>query len=232
MEEALFCMDRTLAIYVSSIDDGSVSEGGGKMGPNERRNQCAILAKHGKSAEDAILVRVSYEETDFCKYVIADAPMNGDGMSRQSTFVADGVVTSAVGTVLFLPLADCIGAVLYDKKQHIVMLSHLGRQNLEQQGGFHSVEFLRQKFQSQPRDIDVFLSPSVGKSTYPLYGFDGKSLKEVACEQLSAAGVEHIAIDERDTATSKDLFSHSQFLKGRRLTNGRHTMLCYLESRQ
>lgn len=223
-------MDQSVKIYVSSVDDGEVSVAGGAMDVAARRHQRNILEKQHKSLNDTVLVRVSYDETDFCKYIVVDKSYSGDGMIRESTFVADGVITDVSGVVLFLPLADCIGAVLYDKKHHAIMLSHLGRHSLEQQGAIHSVEAICRAYYTQPKNLQAYFSPSVGKGTYPLRQFGGKSLREVAYEQLLCAGVDDIIVDERDTATSKELFSHSQFLKGRQPTSGRHAILCYLES--
>jgi copper oxidase (laccase) domain-containing protein len=89
---------------------------------------------------------------------------------------------------------------------------------------------MERTFRSDPNDIDVWLSAAAGKTNYPLHDFDGRSLHVVALEQLVNAGVPaiNIEIDSTDTTTDERLFSHSEFLKGNRLVDGRQAVVAMM----
>lgn len=110
------------------------------------------------------------------------------------------------------------------------MVSHLGRHNLEQFGGTKSVEYLISMHDCDPQKLAVWLSPAADKDSYPLYAFDNRSLHDVATEQLVEGGIlpENITASPIDVATDKHYFSHSQFLKGNRETDGRHAVVAVL----
>ena len=111
------------------------------------------------------------------------------------------------------------------------MVTHLGRHNLEQHGGQKSVEFMMKKFNTSPGKLEIHFSPSAGRENYPLFSFGGKSLAEVAVEQLTAAGVrsETIELSLIDTTIDERYFSHSQYLKGRRPSDGRFAIISWLK---
>jgi hypothetical protein len=115
----------------------------------------AFLEKHALRPEDTTLVRLVYNGDNYCRYTRVAANDKGDGITRDATIVADALVTTAKNHALFLPLADCIGAVIHDPKKNILMLSHLGRHNLEQFSGTKSIEFLVENFYCDPKDITV-----------------------------------------------------------------------------
>jgi len=151
----------------------------------------------------------------------------GDGMAFESSIVADALFTRGKRLALFLPVADCIGAVLFDERLQVLGLAHLGRQNLAQQGGTKIVEFMKTEFGSNPEDIQVWLSPAAGRENYPLHDFNNRSMYEVALEQLEQANVPNgnIVIDGADTTKDRNFFSHSEFLKGNRETDGRQAVV-------
>lgn len=190
----------------------------------------AFLQKHDIDPHDTTLVQVVYETDDFCRYVTLSDDDKGDGITRAATIAADALVVTEPGHALFLPLADCIGAVIHDPIKNILMLSHLGRHNLAQVGGTKCVEYLAEKHGVNPADLTVWLSPAAGKDSYPLYAFDNRSLHDVAVEQLLAAGILHknITVSPIDSAADDNYFSHSQFLKGNRQTDGRHAVVAIL----
>lgn len=186
-----------------------------------------FLKKHTIKTTDTTLVQVTYETDDFCRYYTLTDEDRGDGMTRAPTFAADALVVTNPDHALFLPLADCIGAVIHDPSKSILMLSHLGRQNLEQMGGTKCIEYLIDKHGCDPKDLTVWLSPAAGRAAYPLYAFDNRSLHDITQEQLTAAGVssKNMTVSPIDSATNTDYFSHSQFLKGNRDTDGRHAVV-------
>lgn len=191
-----------------------------------------FLARYGISPEDATLVHLVYQGDDYTRYVTADDRLRGDGMTRAPTFIADGIATNKKDLALFLPLADCIGAVLHDPVNNTLMISHLGRHNLVQSGGTKSVQYMSEQFACDPKDITIWLSPAARQENYPLYDFDGHGMHEVATEQLISAGVplENITVSPVDVTTDKNYYSHSQFLKGKRPTDGRFALVAMLTS--
>lgn len=190
----------------------------------------AFLQKLAIDPADTTLVQLTYESEDFCRYSTLTASDKGDGITRDATIVADALVVTQANHALFLPLADCIGAVIHDPVLDILMLSHLGRHNLVQYGGTKCIKYLIEKHNSNPETITVWLSPAAGIQNYPLYDFDNRGMHDVAAEQLIAAGIlaENITTSPIDVAADAHYFSHSQFQKGNRDFDGRFAVVAVL----
>lgn len=189
-----------------------------------------FLAAHDMQLASVVLLRLSYDTDDFCRYHEVLAGEAGAGFTKPQLKIADALVARTSDVALFLPIADCIGAVLYHPPTRTLMLSHLGRHNLEQQGGVKSVEYLAQ-YGADPSELLVYLSPAASGKYYPLYAFENRSLHDIATEQLLAAGIqqENITIDTRDTVTDSDFFSHSAALRGEKQP-GRHAIVARLRA--
>lgn len=195
-----------------------------------RRNRAEFIKKCGLNPEAVTLHTLSYGGDDYCRYMELTEQTKGDGILRESTVDADAVIVKEPNHAILLPLADCVGAVIHDPTKNILMVSHLGRHNLEQFGGTKCIQYLLDKFDVNPHDLSVWLSPAAGKKNYPLYAFDNRSLHDVATEQLLAAGVvkESVETSPVDSSTDPDYFSHSQFLKGNRDTDGRFAIVAVM----
>lgn len=213
-------------IEVSKVTDGSM----GKEAVNVFANRSLFLASHSIAPEQTVLVHLVYEGDDYCRYDEVTASNGGEGITQPPTRNNDALFTREAGVALFLPLADCVGAVLVDSRLQILGVSHMGRHNLEQFGARRSVEFMKTQFGSDPADLTVYMSPAAGKENYPLFAFSDRSLHEVATEQFLSAGIvpSNIEIAPEDTTTSKDYFSHSEYLKGHRDNDGRHALVAQL----
>jgi copper oxidase (laccase) domain-containing protein len=222
-------MNSAVSYAISSTRDGSMS----KAVDDERRrhNREAFLRSRDMSLEQSALVHLKYEGDDYCRYYEVSSDQAGDGMVSDSSVVADALFTRSKHLALFLPVADCIGAVIYDPSQQILGLAHFGRHNLVQTGGANVIRFM-QDMGSRPEDIEVWLSPAAGRQNYPLYDFDNRSLHEVALSQLMEAGVpnQNIEIDSRDTTLDTTFFSHSAYLKGDRETDGRQAVVALMQT--
>lgn len=212
-----------LHTLVSTKLNGSMKTKDSRDIERVRAARTAFLAEHNIALNDTTLVHLTYESDNFCRYQAVDKTLKGDGLTRSPSVEVDGLVATEPGHALFLPLADCIGAVLHDPTKNILMLTHLGRHNLEQNGGTTSVEYLVKQHGIDPNDLIVWLSPAAGKENYPLFAFDGRSLHDVATDQLQAAGVvnKNITASPIDTTKDKDYYSHSEFLKGHQKTDDR-----------
>ncbi len=214
---------------VSSVSDGNmkfgVNEDDAKVVDNRRR----FLEKAGVDIAHTTLVALTYDSDDFAKYHMVTEDDKSDGMMKASERYADALLTSRSGHALFLPIADCVGVILYDEVQKLLMVSHVGRHSAEISGGAKSVEFMK-KHGARTKDIKAWLSPAVGKASYPLNAFEGTGLHEVISGQLFQAGVElsNIEISGIDTAVNENYFSHSQFLKGNEIDPGRFAIVAMM----
>ncbi|HJP81086.1 MAG TPA: laccase domain-containing protein [Candidatus Saccharimonadales bacterium] len=220
----------SLRAAVSSRSDGNMKFG--LAAPHEvRANRQKFLIEASIDPANTTLVAITYDTDDFAKYRVVSEHDKSVGMTGSEGVVhADALVVDQPNHALFLPLADCVGAVFYDPIRAVLMVSHLGRHSVEIFGGAKSVEYLVTNHAVHPEDLLVWLSPAVGSATYPLHAFNNKSLHEVITEQLIGAGVlkDHIEMSMVNTATSEEYFSHSEFLKGRRSEQGRFAIVAMM----
>lgn len=201
---------------VSSIEDGAMKLNGSKNPQEVHENRRRFLEKNNIRSDQTVLVRMSYETDNFTKYSIVKEANSKNKDEIDNYFPNDALATNQKGVALFLPLADCVGTILYDSKQEALMVSHLGRHNVEQYGAKKSVEYMVKEFHSSPKDILVWMSPAAGKENYPLFAFDNKSLHEVNKEHFLEAGILPINLEicSIDTTKSDHYHSHSEFVKG------------------
>ncbi len=217
---------------VSSVKNGNMKLGLGEEN-HVRANREAFLREVGIQIQDTTLVNVTYNTDDFVKYQTVTPQDKGGGMVPGHTVAtADALVVDEPNHALFLLLADCVGAILYDEAHRVLMVSHLGRHSVEMQGASRSVEYLRIQFDTHPDQLKVWLSPGVGNTTYPLRAFEAKSLHQVITSQLHAAGVvdEHIENSNINTAASEEYYSHSEYLKGKREVPGRFAVVAQMRT--
>lgn len=223
--------DPKVTVAVSTISDGTMKRGGSVEPSVVDTLRHKFLQKNKMNSDNTVLVQLAYEGDDYCRYHEVNHTDAGAGIAHPAQLVSDGLLTRTQGLALFLPLADCIGVVLHDPVTSSLMLSHLGRHNLEQKGGQKSVEFMCEKTGASAQDIKVWLSPAAGPENYPLFSFNNHGMHEVAKEQLIDAGIQetHITASRIDTTKDHDYYSHSEFLKGHRNEDGRFTVVAMLK---
>lgn len=195
-------------------------------------NRQAFFDEVGIDPLQVTLLQVTYEDTtNFTRYKVAEDYQAGEGaLQPYSDTEADALVVTRPEQAIFLPLADCAGAIIYDPINGILMVSHLGRHSTEQFGGKKSIEYLVQEFDSDPRTLLIWLSPAVGKDSYPLQALGGQSLHEAIVRQMVEAGVleSNIEVSHIDTAQSDDYFSHSEYKAGNQPDDGRFAILAMM----
>jgi copper oxidase (laccase) domain-containing protein len=218
-------MDNSVLIAMSALRDGSMSKAVDDSTRMHNRRQ--FLESQGIKLEQSVLVHLKYEGDDYCRYYEVSTEQAGDGMAFDPSIVADALFTRSKQLALFLPVADCVGAVIYDASRQVLGLAHFGRHNLVQNGGAKVIEYMKAEFASDPQNIHVWLSPAAGRENYPLHDFNNRSLHEVALAQLEQAGIlnENIEVNGADTTVEPTFFSHSEFLKGNRKTDGRQAVV-------
>lgn len=220
-----------LIVALSSVDDGNMRKGIYESDEIVDENRRKFLSRQMIAMQAAVLCGVTYDRDDFTQYRVARARDKGRGMMPDTeSEITDGLATDEKRIALFLPLADCTAAVLFDPKQLVLMVSHLGRHSQEQYGARKSVEFMQSKFGSKPESLLVWLSPAPNGTDYPLWKRDNMSLYDVAQADLLEAGIksENIEISGVDTVKDQNYFSHSEFLKGNRDTDGRYAIVAMM----
>lgn len=217
---------------VSSVDDGAMNFRGNDLDEIRSNRALFLDAADGIDVHGATLVQVTYEDTtNFTRYKVVSEENAGEGMMEPvSSLEADALVATRPNQALFLPLADCVGAIIYDPVNEILMVSHLGRHSIVQEGGRKSIEFLTEEFDSNPGELLVWLSPAAGKENYPLRDLRGKGLHEAVIEQMVQAGVQPslLEVSHVDTADNPDYFSHSEYKKGEQSSDGRFAIVAMM----
>lgn len=219
-------------VLTSQVVDGNMYNPDEKDNKEVIDNRTAFLNKHSISIDNAARVNILYAGDNYRRYLEVDESYKGAGMRGNDIAPADALITSTQGLVLFLPLADCVGMVVYDPDHQVLMLSHVGRHSLEQNGAYASIEHLINTYDSDPAQLKIWLTPAPGQKNYPLYAFDGHDFKEIVFEQLDAAGVsrDNITNDPSDSTTDDRYFSHSEFLAGRRHIDGRYCIATVMQN--
>lgn len=218
-----------IEIFTSTVTDGSMKSLDANF-DTVLPIRAAFLATHDIKPEDTALVHLVYEGDNYTRYTTGNEVLRGDGIIRPSTIIADGIATTQSGLALFLPLADCIGVVLHDPTLDVLMLTHLGRHNLEQFGGTKSVQYMIEQFGCDAKNITAWLSPAAGQASYPLFSFSHQGMHEVALQQLIAAGLpsDAITVSPIDVTQDNNYYSHSEFLKRNRPTDGRFAVVAVM----
>ena len=200
---------------------------GGVQDETTVHNRESWLSFVGIAIDDATRVSVTYGQPDYYRYSTLSAASKGMGMRDNDIIISDALVVTKPGHALFLPVADCVATVLYDEEKSILMLSHLGRHSLEQDGGVKSVQYLVDTFGVNPENLKVWLSPTLNKEVYPIFALGNKGMKEVLYDQLAVAGVDSVNITDNtaDTFTDPEYYSHSAYLQGNQEEDGRFAMV-------
>lgn len=192
-------------IAYSTLSDGNMRVFGAEDEAKIINNQINLGAKIGVS--DIARIRTTYDNrTDFARYYeISNENLDDFRITaKEATIpVSDGLYTKLKEVGLLLPIADCLGIVVYDPKTEVLGLLHSGRQNLEQQGATKFIETLVEKFGLNPANLEVFFSPCA--QNYEIYALNNQKLPDVAKSQLEKAGVkpENIKESRIDTVTDQ-----------------------------
>lgn len=227
-----------LKVTISNVNDGSMLNRHDDKDENVIKNRERYLNKHTILMSQATRLDTQLtkraknnQENNFCRYFDLTQSDIGKGMYADDVVVADGIVTTIVNHALVLPVADCVGAILYSAKKRVLMLSHLGRHSLEQQGGVKSVEYLITKYQVDPAELQVWLTPAAGKTKYPIWALDGQGMKEATLSQLISAGIQDYNIIDSPENTDEDetFYSYSEYLKGNRKEDGDHMIVAVMQ---
>jgi copper oxidase (laccase) domain-containing protein len=221
-----------LLVALSTIIDGNMLIAKDQSDTKVIQNRTDFLASHRIAMANTTRLKIIYEGNDYCRYYEVANRHKRQGMFNDDGIAADALVTQEPGHALFLPLADCVGAAIYDPIQHILMVSHLGRHSLEQNGGYNCIDFLIKTYSCDPSKLLVWLTPAPGQQNYPLFAFNNRAVKDVVFEQLQTAGIltQNITDDPTDTTNDTRYYSHSEFLRGNRTEDGRYALVAVINN--
>lgn len=199
-------------VGISEIGDGNMRFFGGDEGE--------IIRNQGKLGEAVALggdrvarVRTIYDGregfTDYAEITEGNVMEYSISNFERRIPVSDGLVTRCVDVGILLPLADCLGMVVFDEERGVVGLLHSGRQNVEQGGPRKFIEYFVENFGSEAGRLKVYFSPHA--TGYRVFGLGGKTLSEAAVEQIVGAGVlpGNIVDSRIDTVSSSEFPSYS-----------------------
>jgi len=79
---------------------------------------------------------------------------------------ADGIFTDNPDVTLIMRFADCVPLVFYDPRHRVVGLVHAGWQGTVQKIGGLAVEYMRERFETDPADLFTGIGPSICGSCY------------------------------------------------------------------
>ncbi len=214
----------------SSKEDGQMKLGSIEPEKQVVQNRKQFLARLGIKIENTVLVKIKYSEdsvNDVIRTVSqADA---GDGMFKIDSEPSDCLVTNTPGLALFVPVADCGATIVYDPKNQVVALAHLGRHSTVSLVPKKLTKYLKENFKTDPADLKIWISPSISAESYVLkyanFAIDNPDWADY-CKKVdggyiidnagfnksqfikSGVRAENIEISDVDTAKSEDYWSH------------------------
>lgn len=163
--------------------------------------------------------------------------------TQTGPFECDALITNEAGCALMILHADCQAAIFYDEKKNALGLVHAGWRGQLQKIYTRTIEAMTKEFLSDPKDIKVALSPSLGpenaefihyKTEIPenLWRFrinnNHFDLWSMAEQELLEGGIlkEHISLSKINTfAHPQDFYSYRRD-KG---ITGRNGTLAFLK---
>lgn len=107
---------------------------------------------------------ISTEHKD--KVTIVNKKQKGCGsLSQKTSIKAEALITKIKDIYLVLLTADCIPMVYYDNIKQIISIAHLGWRPTEKRLAKKVINIMKKKG-GNPKDIKVFIGPSIRKDSY------------------------------------------------------------------
>ena len=161
------------------------------------------------------------------KIVIVDS--SSKNTLTEFAISADALITKEKNLTLFLLTADCLPITLYDPKNEVIALAHLGWKPTDLKLIVKVIEELKNKFGSDPIELIAHIGPGIHKESYIFKNLTQKNspewlpfLEDIPSgetkidlvgynrAQMLAAGLpeDNISVDSADTAISDEYYSH------------------------
>ena len=156
------------------------------------------------------------------KVLIHDTP--GTGV-READEAADGHVTSAVGLLVAITVADCVPVYIIDAQKRLVALLHAGWRGTADGILSVGISVLRDRWQSDPRHLWVHLGPAICGGCYEVGPEIFEALAQpyrplpgpVDIRQILASQAQKVGVGAAQITISKDctLCGESKFFSHR-----------------
>ena len=164
------CFPDELLVRVSSIDDGTMLDRmRGTHAPDIVENRRKFCQHIGLNYDDVVYQKIAYDETQ--TYDVIRQVGVADTTQYTPEVAADALYTSEKNVALMLPVADCVATVLYDPRQKILAMLHLGRHSTVANLMRRAIETFVQSG-SHPENMIVWMSPNAHASHYVMEYFD------------------------------------------------------------
>ena len=202
-----------VALTISTLEDGNMRAFSDAEFETVLENQSKLSVALRTTTDKTARVLTTYiDRKSFTEYYeISNETLSQHVVEKPESDLinADGLVAKSKDFALLLPLADCLGVVVYDKAQNILGLLHSGRQNLEEDGAYKFVEFLKENYACDPKNLEIYFTPHA--QNFEIFALNNVRLAEAAEEQLVRAGVkaENIERSNIDTVTNPEFPSNS-----------------------
>lgn len=221
------CFPDDLIVMVSSKHDATMLDR--TVGIHNERivaNRRDFCAAAGVAYDDTVYQRIMY--SDGASYDVIREVDERAATRYKDDVHADALITDQLGVALFLPIADCVPTVIYDRTRRVLALAHLGRHSTYANLARKLIEYMT-THGSRPDNLTVWMGPHAGKQNYKLQWFDRESDREwqgffekkrdgiyldlagYNKAQFVKTGVleVNIHVSSADTVTNPQYFSHS-----------------------
>lgn len=209
-----FCNDKVL-IGISDNSDGNMRHFPNTDESAIIRNQSNLCAAIVLNPDSTARINTTYGDrkhfTQYAEITSTNIQTYSIKNPEHTIPATDGLTTKLKNTGILLPLADCLGIVVYDERQSIIGLLHAGRHNVEQNGPVEFIRFMAEKYQSQPEELKIYFSPCA--RNYQVHAFGNKHLPAVAREQLLSTGILPSNITESEIDVVSD-HNYPSFSRG------------------
>lgn len=199
----------------------------------EDGNMSSKFGYHSEVAEN----RKNFFEKNNIKTSVSLKPLNTSKITvlskieNDSDIEADCLITNKPDVLLYLGFGDCIPMVVYDRRQKIISLTHLGWESIVQNLQKEVINYYIKNFKSNISDLEVVLGPSIKKDSniqknpsqlqmpeWKNYiqdiGEDNYKvdLNKFVCDSLKSININNIINSDIDTASNPNYFSHHRYL--------------------
>lgn len=181
------------------------------------KRQREYLSSHLQSLVDRV---VMMKQVHGDCVVVADDFKSGPPLRE-----ADAIVTATPGVLMTVRTADCLPLFIYDPRHHGLGLVHAGWKGSQKNIVGKALQMMREKWESEPKDLQVALGPAIRACCYEVGAEFGRyfpeylihrndyaylDLPQVNKDQLEKIGVlaENIFDCEICTHCSSSFFSY------------------------
>jgi len=112
-------------------------------------------------------------------YIVTEEATKGWKSLDTAIESCDALITNQKNIMLTILTADCVPILLFDKKQQVIASIHAGWRGTEQRIVSKTVEKMKKKFNSNPKDILASIAPSIGKCCYEVDWSVAKHFKDI-----------------------------------------------------